>query len=131
MKPERRSGRKEHMPRSAISSSASTSRTSHGTICASAMEDSRPPPALLRALIEPSSAVAAANALLQKPEWLTGSPPDEVLTALGDSEHGPDNAILDLACCWEREPLAAALMRAIERESDVERRRRFAWVAKQ
>jgi hypothetical protein len=95
------------------------------------MSDSAPPRALLSRLSESSSAADAAEALLGEPGWLTGTPPAEVLTALGDPEQAAEGPIVDLACLWERGALVAALMRAIDGEGDLSRRRRLAWMAKQ
>ena len=90
-----------------------------------------PPPALLRGLLRSSSAAASARSLLEEPTWLQGEPPEEVLTALGDPEQAFDASVVDLALAWQIEALVPALMRAIDREGDVGRRRRLAWIAKQ
>ena len=53
------------------------------------------------------------------------------MTALGDPEQAFDGCVVDLALAWRIEALVPALMRAIDREGDVGRRRRLAWIAKQ
>jgi hypothetical protein len=60
-----------------------------------------------------------------------GPPPPEVLAALADPSYREDSPLVGMARDWERAPMARALLEAIDREDDVDRRRRLAWIAKQ
>jgi hypothetical protein len=95
------------------------------------MTDSMPPPELLRQLLEPSTAEAAASALGANFSWRVGVPPPELVSAWGDPRHGHESAVVRLARGWDSTTVVPALLLALDGENDVERRRRLAWILKQ
>jgi hypothetical protein len=90
-----------------------------------------PPATLLARLVDPASAEEAAAELAAIPLWLTGTPPPEVVTALGDPRNPHDGAIVDLARQWRPAALIPALVSALDDETAADRRRRLAWTLKQ
>lgn len=79
------------------------------------------------------AAAAAANELLEQPEWTLGSPPDTLIQALRRASltYDAESAVFELGRVWERAPLSRALMAAFKGEQDPRARTCAAWLLKQ
>lgn len=88
----------------------------------------------LRRLLDsnPGAADQAANELLERPDWATGPPPDELVRALlrAGMSHDAESAVFELGRRWERAPLSRSLMTALQREQDPAARTCAAWLLK-
>jgi predicted nucleic acid-binding Zn-ribbon protein len=86
--------------------------------------------ALIERLADPETARAAAVALRERPEWLAGRPPIELLTALTVLDYDVESPLFDLARAWDRDTIARALVAGLRDEPDMKLREHAAWLLK-
>lgn len=86
--------------------------------------------ALVAALSGPG-AEAARDALLARPDWLVGAPPEPLVEALIDGFFAGREAALDVAHAWARGPMASALLARLERRADPDETEACAWLLAQ
>ena len=85
---------------------------------------------LLEQLSNPDTAREAAAILRERPEWLTGRPPIELLAALTTLDYDVEAPIFELARAWEREAMCRAVVGALRDEPDAKLREHGAWLLK-
>jgi hypothetical protein len=85
---------------------------------------------LIELLSDSASAREAATKLLERPDWLRGRPPVELLIALTHLDYDVEAPVFELARSWEREPLCRALIAALRDEPDSKLREHGAWLLK-
>lgn len=85
---------------------------------------------LLEQLANPDTAREAAAILRERPDWLTGRPPIELLAALTTLDYDVEAPIFELARAWEREAMCRAVVGALRDEPDAKLREHGAWLLK-
>ncbi|OJY28691.1 MAG: hypothetical protein BGO98_07500 [Myxococcales bacterium 68-20] len=85
---------------------------------------------LLERLGDDESVHDAATKLLERPDWLRGRPPLELLLALTHLDYDVEAPVFEVARTWEREPLCRALIAALRDEPDPKLREHGAWLLK-
>jgi hypothetical protein len=85
---------------------------------------------LIEQLSDSATAREAATKLLERPDWLRGRPPVELLIALTHLDYDVEAPVFELARSWEREPLCRALIAALRDEPDSKLREHGAWLLK-
>ncbi|MBX3200677.1 MAG: hypothetical protein KF894_21250 [Labilithrix sp.] len=86
--------------------------------------------ALIERLADETTAAEAATKLLERPDWLRGRPPLELLMALTHLDYDVEAPLFELARTWDREPICRALIAALRDEPDAKLREHGAWLLK-
>lgn len=86
--------------------------------------------ALIEHLADAATAPEAATKLLERPDWLRGRPPLELLMALTHLDYDVEAPVFELARAWDREPICRALIAALRDEPDARLREHSAWLLK-
>lgn len=86
--------------------------------------------ALIERLADDATAAEAATKLLERPDWLRGRPPLELLMALTHLDYDVEAPVFELARTWDREPICRALIAALRDEPDAKLREHGAWLLK-